>query len=90
MEANKIMVVVLVLLVAFAAVQAYQVMSLKKEVKSISSVTGSTTAQNGAIDMAGWTENEKMMYEHHGTLPARLQGGNVQTAPASSGMVGGC
>ena len=25
------------------------------------------------VDMTGWTEDEKMMYEHHGTIPARLQ-----------------
>ena len=41
---------------------------------------------NNEIDMTGWTENEKMNYEHHGTLPARLQG----NSQPSSNMVGGC
>ena len=38
------------------------------------------------VDMTGWTDNEKMMYEHHGTLPSRLQG---KSAPSNQ-MVGGC
>ncbi len=47
----------------------------------IGQVTGNAVLSGGGIDMAGWTENEKMMYEHHGTLPARLQG---KTAPSAS------
>ncbi len=52
-------------------------------------VGGSTgNAINGEIDTNGWTENEKMNYEMHGTLPARVQQSNVQQQ--GSGMVGGC
>ena len=36
--------------------------------------------------MDGWSDEEIMMYEHHGTLPTRI-GGSSQP---SSGMVGGC
>ena len=42
-----------------------------------------------AIDMADWTENEKMNYEMHGTIPARASG-SASSAPAGTGMVGGC
>lgn len=47
-----------------------------------------TQITGSAIDTNGWTEQEKMNYEHHGTLPSRLQGSNVQQQGA--GMVGGC
>ena len=50
---------------------------------------GSANTTGSAIDTAGWTANEKMNYEMHGTIPARA---NVKTlsAPAGTGMVGGC
>ncbi|MBS3115496.1 hypothetical protein J4482_02585 [Candidatus Woesearchaeota archaeon] len=42
---------------------------------------------SGNLDTSGWTADEKMNYEMHGVIPARVQG----SAPASSsGMVGGC
>ena len=42
-----------------------------------------------AIDTSGWTENEIMNYDMHGTIPARAQ--SRSSAPSSSGgMVGGC
>ena len=52
--------------------------------RAVSTGAGST----GKLDTTGWTENEKMNYDMHGTIPARAQG----SAPASSGsgMVGGC
>jgi len=43
----------------------------------------------GAIDMSDWTENEKMNYDMHGTIPARAQGSG-SSALSGSGMVGGC
>ena len=50
---------------------------------------GKTTgaATNGKLDTTGWTENEKMNYEMHGTIPARL---GVSGASTGNGMVGGC
>ena len=51
-------------------------------------VASQESAQSsGKTDMTGWTEDEKMMYEHHGTLPSRLQSNNQQQQP---NMVGGC
>ena len=51
----------------------------------VSSLNDSTS---GNLDTRGWTANEIMNYEMHGTVPARLaQGSNT---PASGGMVGGC
>ena len=49
---------------------------------------GSAQITGNVIDTSGWTDNEKMQYDHHGTLPARLQGNNVQQQGA--GMVCGC
>ncbi len=52
---------------------------------------GKVSATGNVIDTTDWTENEKMNYEMHGTIPARLQG-KVASSSASSGadMVGGC
>lgn len=47
------------------------------------------TGDSGKLDTSGWSENEKMNYEMHGTVPARLQG-KVAASSTSSGMVGGC
>ena len=52
-------------------------------IKSRISTTGAVTS-TGSIDTTGWTENEKMNYDMHGTIPARFGGGS------SGGMVGGC
>ena len=77
MEKNKIMWIIIGLL--FLAV-------LFSTFKAANTEQVSTS---NAIDMIGWTENEKMNYKMHGTIPARA---NVKTlsAPAGSGMVGGC
>ena len=53
-----------------------------------SSSTGNSVNANEQIDTSGWTENEIMNYEMHGTIPARFQGQAV--AGSGSGMVGGC
>ena len=44
---------------------------------------------SGKIDTTGWTTNEIMNYEMHGTIPARAEGGSASTG-SSGGMVGGC
>lgn len=44
---------------------------------------------NGEIDTTGWTSNEIMNYEMHGTIPARAAGSSTSTG-SSGGMVGGC
>jgi len=43
----------------------------------------------GKIDTTGWTENEIMNYEMHGTIPARTQG-KISASSGGTGMVGGC
>lgn len=57
-----------------------------------SSATGNVVAgDSGQLDTSGWSENEKMNYEMHGTVPARLQGKvAASTASSGTGMVGGC
>ena len=73
-----IMVVIIVSVLLISVVQAFQIKSLKGGISG-------NVVQSGGIDMGGWTEDEKMMYEHHGTLPARLQQSSNQ-----QNMVGGC
>lgn len=74
---NYVLIGLTGLLLITSLVQAFQINSIKDN--------GITTAAVG-IDMDGWTENEKMNYEMHGTIPARYQSqGNSQPT-----MVGGC
>ncbi len=85
METKDMIIIGAIALLVFGFVfQASQINSLKNK------ITGNVVNSNGQLDTTGWTENEKMNYEHHGTIPARLQGKNVQSQPSSSGMVGGC
>jgi len=55
-------------------------------------ISGNVIAGNsGELDTSGWTENEKMNYEMHGTIPARLQGKvSASSTSGGTGMVGGC
>ncbi len=79
MKTNLIAAVVGVILV-ISLVQSFQINSIKKDL-----LPG---ASGGSLDQNDWTEDEKMMYEHHGTLPARLQKSGQQ--PPQTQMVGGC
>ena len=49
-------------------------------IKASSTGTGGT----GKIDTTGWTANDIMNYEMHGTVPSQA------AAASSGGMVGGC
>lgn len=58
-----------------------------------SGITGNAVGADGKLDTTGWSENEKMNYEMHGTIPARLQGKvapSLSGASGGAGMVGGC
>jgi len=86
MKLTAVMVIVGILLVV-SIVQTFQVNGLKNKI----SATGAAIAGagNGALDMSGWTANEIMNYEMHGTIPARA--GSISASTGSSGgMVGGC
>ena len=53
-------------------------------------LTGNAIASSGKLDTSSWSENEKMNYDMHGTIPARLQGKVASSASSGTGMVGGC
>ena len=53
-----------------------------------STSTGKSVSSSGKLDTTGWTEDEIMNYEMHGTIPARA--GTTSASSGSSGMVGGC
>ena len=81
------------LMVIFSTFQLFQITTLKKDVASLSQkITANAVAvspsSGNSLDMSSWTEDEKMMYEHHGTLPTRLQ--SSQPAQPANNMVGGC
>lgn len=71
----------LALVLALLVIQSFQISAMKGQ------VTGNVAA-GGAVDMTGWTENEKMNYEMHGIIPARAKGS--ATSSAAPQMVGGC
>ena len=48
------------------------------------------TVTGNAIDTTGWTDNEIMNYEMHGTIPSRLAGSSSAAQSSGSQMVGGC
>ena len=77
---NYILVGMVALIVVLSIFQSFQIKALKDK-----QITNGA-ANSGTLDMSSWTEEEKMMYEHHGTMPTRL--GGQQTT--SGGMVGGC
>ncbi|MDO8460280.1 MAG: hypothetical protein Q7S74_04180 [Nanoarchaeota archaeon] len=55
------------------------------------SAIGKASTTGNALDTTGWSENEKMNYDMHGTVPARLQGKvSASSASSGTGMVGGC
>ena len=77
-----------ILIMLISVYQSFQIQSVKAQINTLSTnVLKSTgaTANPAQIDTTGWSEDEKMMYEHHGTLPARIQGSQPQ-----QNMVGGC
>ncbi len=83
MEKENMIIILLVVVIMIAAFQTFQLVSLG----NAPATGGATVAtSNGAPDMTGWTDNERMNYEMHGTIPARAGGGSS----GSSGMVGGC
>ena len=54
-----------------------------------STVGTSDLGLSGKIDTTGWTTNEIMNYEMHGTIPPRA-GKISATTQTPGGMVGGC
>lgn len=91
---NNIIIVLVIVIAVLVIIQSFQLRSLKEKIATISA-TGISGAAVSGLDMSGWTEDEKMMYEHHGTLPARVQGKAQSTAgptptKALPTMVGGC
>ena len=56
------------------------IMTIFLTIKTSSIGAGGT----GKIDTTGWTANDIMNYEMHGTVPAKA------SSTASGGMVGGC
>ncbi|GEM_PF-1871945 len=87
-QSSAIFLVIGALLVGAVIVQAYNFTQigqvnalLEKQATGFSIIGGQST---GAIDMSGWTDNEKMNYEMHGIIPARANG-SAAASSANSG-----
>src|SRR3989338_5062811 len=85
---------ILAILLVIAIFQAVQINSMKSitsnAVRAISNINTNANTNANGIDMSGWSEDEKMQYEHHGTLPTRIKSSQPQSQPQQAGMVGGC
>jgi hypothetical protein len=83
MEKNTIMWVVI-------GVLFVSVLFLTYKTSTLTGNAVNTVTSSGKLDTSSWSENEKMNYEMHGTIPARLQGKVASSASSGTGMVGGC
>lgn len=86
----KLILAAVILVSAIAIVAVVQMAQINSGLSSTGLVTGNSVASaSGTLDTTSWTANEKMNYEMHGTIPARIQqsGGSKQSTTA---MVGGC
>ena len=92
MNTQIITITLLAIVISFVGIQAYQINALKNPIAGITGNAVSTAAGNtGAIDMTGWTENEKMNYEMHGVIPSKAANSRSSSqGTAGTGMVGGC
>ena len=74
---NIVLVGVVVAVLVLSVVQSFQIRTIKNQ------MTGNVIKNTGAIDTAGWSDDEKMQYEHHGILPARFQQTNQKSQVGS-------
>lgn len=79
METKYLVIGMAAIILLVSIVQSFQINSLKNQ------MTANVIQISNDIDITGWTEDEKMQYEHHGVLPARLQQNSKQTS-----QVGNC
>lgn len=84
-----VIVVLLSVIMIVSFIQAFQLVDIKARVSAADLATGGSAAASGRLDTTGWTENEKMNYEMHGTIPARI-GQSSGSGSSASTMVGGC
>ena len=86
MDKKLTIVTILVgILLIVSVVQFFQLNGIKSGASTTGAVTATAT---NSIDMTGWTEDERMNYEMHGIIPARVN--EVEVNPAGASMVGGC
>ncbi|MBI4144386.1 hypothetical protein HY486_04010 [Candidatus Woesearchaeota archaeon] len=81
----KLLAGLVAVILVISIVQAFTLGSIKNASPANPEITSS-----GKLDMSSWTEDEKMGYEHHGTLPSRLQGLQGLQGNSAPQMVGGC
>ncbi len=87
---NYLLVGMMALVLAIVVVQSFQISAMKGQIAGNAAAVSANSG--GAIDTTGWTDDEKMQYEHHGLLPQRLQQASKTAAQSSqpASMVGGC
>ncbi len=85
MNHKYIVIGVIVILLLLSIFQTVQLNKLTNQITK--NAVASSVATGGKIDMTGWTADEKMNYEMHGIIPARVGSGS---SSRNTQMVGGC
>ena len=85
-----LLVGMMALVLVIVLIQSFQISAMKGQIAGNAAAV--SVDSGGAIDMTGWTEDEKMQYEHHGVMPQRLNRASAAASQSSqpAAMVGGC
>lgn len=85
MKETAIIIILAVVVLAVVAWQMFQFATFKEKMAGL--LTGNVV---GELDTSGWSTDEIMNYEMHGTIPARISSGALSPKAAGPAMVGGC
>lgn len=75
---NFVLAGMVIAVLLLSIVQSFQIKAIKNQ------ISGNVVKSSAPLDMSGWTEDEKMQYEHHGILPGRVQQNAEQTSQVGS------
>ncbi|KHO49263.1 MAG: hypothetical protein QT01_C0006G0035 [archaeon GW2011_AR6] len=73
---TKLILAAVMTVAVIAIVAAVQMVQINSKLSLTGLATGKSVvsaSSSGSLDTTGWTANEKMNYEMHGTIPARAQ-----------------
>ena len=92
---TKLILAAVMTVAVIAIVAAVQMVQINSKLSLTGLATGKSVvsaSSSGSLDTTGWTANEKMNYEMHGTIPARAQksSGSKSSSAGATAMVGGC
>ena len=75
---NIALVGMIIAVFLLSVIQSFQIRIIKNQ------ITGNSIKNGGVMDTSSWTADEKMQYEHHKILPARLKQSSNQISQVGS------